>query len=85
MTSCQRCIGQYRCNCSRRKSPKVRAHLKSIAKTGAKKSAYARRVKSWQKWTEMVRGLTVRQAWKLVYRQGYNAGYERRRREEKAA
>jgi hypothetical protein len=81
MTQCPKCVGQYRCNCARRKSPKVKAHLKSIARLGAQKSAYARRVKSWQRWMQMVKGMSVREAWRLVYLQGYNAGYERRRRE----
>jgi hypothetical protein len=82
MTTCKRCAGMYRCNCSRRSSPKVKAHLKSIASAGGKKSALARRIKSWQKWTALVKGMTVQQAWRYVYLQGYRNGYERRRREE---
>ena len=84
MTTCRVCgpLGQYRCNCSRRSSLKVKAHLRIIGRKGAQKSAYARRVKSWKRWTQMVAGLTVREAWRKVYEQGYNAGYEARRRRE---
>lgn len=82
MTTCIKCRGQFRCNCARRSSPKVKAHLRAISRKGAQKSAYAKRLKSWKRWTEMVKGMSVREAWKTVYLQGYNAGYERRRREE---
>jgi hypothetical protein len=84
MTTCRRCIGQYRCNCARRQSPKVRAHLRQIAVHGALASAQVRRLKSWQRWQSMVKGLTVQEAWRAVYVQGYRAGYERRRRMEGA-
>ena len=82
MTTCKVCAGQYRCNCKRRTSPKVKAHMRSIARLGATKSAQARRIKSWKRWVQMVQGLSVREAWRRVYRAGYNAGYERRRRSE---
>jgi hypothetical protein len=82
MTTCRLCSGQQRCSCSRKTSLKVRAHLRNIAKKGAAQSAYIRRVKSWQRWVGLVKGLTVREAWRKIYRLGYNAGYERRRREE---
>lgn len=83
MTTCKRCAGEYRCNCKRRTSPIVRAHMRKISPAGAQKAAYAKRVQSWQRWTQMVKGMTVQEAWRFVWRQGYNAGYERRRRMEK--
>ena len=85
MTKCRICgpMGQYRCNCSRRSSPKVKAHLKAVSLKGAQKSAYARRVKSWNRWVQMVKGKSLREAWRHVWLQGYNAGYERRRRGER--
>jgi hypothetical protein len=74
--------GLKKCGCYRRRSPKVKAHLARIAKQGAQKSAYARRVKSWQRWMQMVKGMSVREAWRFVYLQGYNAGLARRARRE---
>ena len=89
MTSCRICgpegLNQYRCNCKRRTSPKVKAHLASVARRGAVASAKKRRVASFQRWRELVKGMSVTEAWRHVWLQGYNAGYERRRRMERAA
>lgn len=82
MTKCPICgpLNQFRCNCVRRSSPKVRAHLASISRLGVEKSSQAKRIKSWKRWTELVKGLSVREAWRKVWRQGYDSGYKAAKR-----
>lgn len=84
MTTCKVCgpsgLNQYRCNCKRRTSLKVKAHLQAICRKGAEKSARTKRIQSFHRWAALVKGKSVQEAWRFVYQQGYANGYEARKR-----
>jgi hypothetical protein len=77
VTKCATCAkaGRVRCSCSRRTSPKVRAHLRAIAAKGGHAAGRWKQRQARQRWAEIVKGMTVSQAWRHVYEQGYNCGF----------
>lgn len=82
MTDCPIChaLGQYRCNCRRSLSPKVRAHLKSYARIAGLKAGEKKRQRSYERFLALLNREGVLVAFQTVRRQGYRSGYEAARR-----
>jgi len=61
-------------SCARKHSPVFQAHLRSVARKGARAAARAKHAQSNAFWRERAQGMTPEQIAKVNYRRGYNAG-----------
>jgi len=76
VTRCQPCHrrGLYRCACSRKRSVKVLAHLRSVAHAGGKAGGAVRRAAAAKVWDLAARDMTPGQIARAFYKRGINNG-----------